>query len=185
MGNTQKSEEAMEKSLKLATSNPELVSADVGMELAETCLKNGRKDEANELIRTVVKNHHEDKEVLGKITQVYQDAGVEAEGEELIKQTQKDIVSINNQGVELIKQGKLSESIEFFSKAVKGMPQNPIINLNAAQSLIMEMKDSKATKPKVARALSYIKVAQHSEKHQDWANQLMGECRELSASLPR
>lgn len=185
MGNKQKSEEALEKSLKLAASHPEMVSADLGMELAETCLKNGRKEEANELIRTVVKNHHDDKEVLDKITHVYQEAGVESEGEELIKQTQKDIVRINNQGVELIKQGKLDESIDFFTKAAKGMPQNPIINLNAAQSLIMQMKETRATKPLIARALSYIQAAQHSSSHQEWYSQLMGECRELSASITK
>ena len=65
---------------------------------------------------------------------------MENEGDSLIETTTQEVVNVNNDGVELVKQGKLAESIRLFQRAARAMPENIVINLNAAQSLIMAMQ---------------------------------------------
>jgi len=82
-----------------------------------------------------------------------------------------------------LKEGKIRESIELFSKAAKGMPHNPIINLNAAQSLIKMMKKSQPTRSGLDETLSYIRAVGNSDAHQERQSRLLAACRELSACL--
>lgn len=183
LGNDKMSTEMLEKAVDLASNHPQLVSSDVGMDLAKACLTHGRKEEANEFIRDVVKNNHDNEEFLSKITQIYQDVGAQQEIKELIEHTRTEIIHINNEGVRLLKEGKVKESIELFSKAAKGMPQNPVINLNAAQSFIKMMKESRPTKSALEETLSYIRAANNSDAHREQQNRLLATCRELSACL--
>jgi len=183
LGNDKASGEMLEKAVELAAGNPGLVSADVGIDLAQACLAHGRKAEANDFIRSVVKNHHDNEDILGRITRLYGEVGERQEVEALIENTRSEIVKINNDGVKLLKDGKVQESIELFTRAARGMPQNPIINLNAAQSLIRKMKQSRPTSDSLDEALSYIRAAGNSDAHQERQSRLLAECRELSACL--
>jgi len=183
LGNTELSQTALDRAIELASDSPELLSADLGTELARACLAHGRKDAADEFTRRVVVNNHDNQTVLDRITSVYKEAGALAEINELIDSTRSEIVRINNEGVRLLNDGKIRESIALFSEAVKGMPHNPIINLNAAQSLISMMKDSQPTKSALEETLSYIRAASDSDVHKERQCQLLAECRELSSCL--
>lgn len=183
LGNDKLSEEMLEKAIGIASEQPQAVSADISMDLAQACLTHGKGDQAKDFIRSVVKNHHDDEEILDKIKQMYEGAGAQGEIEELIDKTRSEIIRINNKGVKLLEEGKVEESLQLFSEAAKGMPHNPIINLNAAQSLVRLMKQCKPTQSTLAEALSYIKAANNSDAHKDWQNRLLAACRELSACL--
>ncbi len=183
LGQKEKSKEMLEKAIDLASTNHDLVSADVEIDLAEACLAHDRTDDAHHLIRNVVKNNHDNEEVLEKITRIYQDTGAQQEIEELIDKTRKEVVLINNKGVKLLKEGKIEESIELFSRAARGMPHNPIINLNAAQSLVRMMKESQPTKSMLDETFTYIRAVGNSDMHRDRLNRLVSACRELSACL--
>ncbi len=183
LGNDAASAEMLDKAIDLASNGPELVSSDIGVDLAKACLTHDRKEEANAFIRNVIKNNHDNDDFLNEITRIYGDAGAQQEIEELIETTRTEIIRINNEGVRLLKEGKVRESMELFSKAAKGMPQNPIINLNAAQSFIRMMKESKPTKSALEETLSYIRAANNSEAHREQQNRLLATCRELSACL--
>jgi predicted Zn-dependent protease len=149
----------------------------------QACLNHDRKAEANEYVRNIVMNNHDNADVLDTITRMYADIGALQEINELIGNTQAEIVRINNEGVELLKGGKIAESIELFSKAAEGMPRNPIINLNAAQSLITMMKQSQPTKSALEETLSYIRAAGSNEAHKERQSRLLAACRELSVCL--
>ena len=153
------------------------------MDLVQACLNHDRKAEANEYVRNIVMNNHDNADVLDTITRMYADIGELQEINELIGNTQAEIVRINNEGVELLKGGKIAESIELFSKAAEGMPRNPIINLNAAQSLITMMKQSQPTKSALEETLSYIRAAGSNEAHKEHQSRLLAACRELSVCL--
>jgi len=183
LGNDKASEAMLETAIDLASKHPALVSANAGMDLVQACLNHDRKAEANEYVRNVVMNNHDNADVLEKIIRMYGDIGELQEINELIDRTQAEIVRINNEGVELLKGGKIAESIELFSKAAKGMPRNPIINLNAAQSLITMMKESQPTKSALEETLSYIRAAGSNETHKERQSRLLAACRELSVCL--
>ena len=182
-GDKKSSVETLEKSLQLAKKYPQYVTADVGVELATNCIANNRQEDADRMIEEVVKNNHENEQVLKKVANIYNQEVNSEKGEELIKDIKEKIIKINNDGVELIRQGKLDEAIELFTQAAKGMPRNAIINLNAAQSIIMFMKQNKPTRPDVVKAMKHIDMAGRSEKHQLWINKLRSECQKLIAKI--
>jgi tetratricopeptide (TPR) repeat protein len=184
LGNEKESADALADALSYAEQQPELVSADVGMSLASSCLEHDRREDADRIIRQVICDHDDDEAVLAQITRLYDDAGSGDAISELIETTRKEIVTINNEGVKLLKDGEIEASIELFTRAARGMPRNPVINLNAAQSLIRLMRDRGPDRPILAQALGYIQAAGGSELHRERQNRLLTTCRELAASLP-
>ena len=99
------------------------------------------------------------------------------------QQTQTVDVVPYSEFEQMLKDGKITESIELFAEAAKGMPRNPIINLNAAQSLIAMMKNSQPTRSALEETLSYIRAANDCETHKERQSRLLAVCRELSACL--
>lgn len=156
MGRNDDSCQALDKAMALFQDNPGGLSSKSAMELAEACFTLGKKEQGSELMRHVVRNHHEDDAVLAQAQKVFADLGMAAEGGELINGTRKEVVDVNNNGVDLAKQGKLKESISLFAKAARAMPENLVINLNAAQSLIMLMQNQGANSRHMDEAHAYL-----------------------------
>jgi len=113
------------------------------------------------------------------VSKIYNQSANTERANKFIKDVKDNIVKINNEGVELIRQGKIDQSIELFVKAAKAMPRNPIINLNAAQSMIVKMKKGKPTRDDIATAMNHIDRARGMEGYQAWLNKLMSECHKL------
>lgn len=184
LGNEKESAGALADALSMAEQQPELISADIGMSLARACLQHKRQEDADRVIRQVICDHDDDDAILAQITRLYEEAGAGDAINKLIDTTRKEIVTINNEGVKLLKDGEIEASIELFSRAARGMPHNPVINLNAAQSLIRQMRNDGPNRPALAQALGYIQAAGESEMHRERQNRLLGTCRELAATLP-
>lgn len=156
LGRPDDSLQALSSVVKLFREDPSIVPSTLAMTLAESCYDAGLKEEGDDLIRHVVRNHHDDKEIheqvhalLGKY-----DAGMDAST--LISQTCEEVIELNNKGVELATKGKLHDSISLFVKAASGMPENQTINLNAAQSLIMFMQKNGPFREFMEQANNYL-----------------------------
>jgi len=50
------------------------------------------------------------------------------------------VILLNNDGVRHVREGNLDRAIELFEKAVERLPDNKVINANAAQAYLMFMK---------------------------------------------
>jgi len=152
--------EAAEKSLGIALElykrEARGLSVNSTLELTSLCLSYDKADQADELTRDLVRNHHEDKALLEKTKRIYSDAGKSDSGNDLIEKTKSEIVEINNKGARLLKEGKIEESIELFMKAAHGMPDNVVVNLNTAYSIIMQMQKSGKIKKYMSRAQKYL-----------------------------
>ena len=120
------------------------------------CLSSGKEEEANAITQNLIRNNHENTELIEKTKKIYSDAGKSDAGDELINKTKTEIVDLNNKGAHLLKEGKLEESIELFMKAARGMPDNIIVNLNAAYSLMMQMQKTGKVKKYSSRVESYL-----------------------------
>ena len=155
-GDKAAAEKSLEGAMDLFKQNPQGLSADIALELTDLCLSSGKDEDAKEITKNLIANNHENKELLEKTKQIYSDAGKEDVGEELIKETTAEIVDLNNKGAHLLKEGKLEESIELFMRAARGMPDNIIVNLNAAYSLMMQMEKTGKIKKYSSRAHSYL-----------------------------
>lgn len=140
LGQPEQAEKAIAEATHIFSTISGAVATNVAFDLAKTCFALGKKEEGENLIKYVVRNHHENETVLRQAQSLFNEIGLENEGQALISSTKQEVVDINNKGVQLAKEGKLEESIEFFAKAATGMPENLTINLNAAQSLLMHMQ---------------------------------------------
>jgi len=138
-GDKENAKRAVERATALYENSTGEVSSELAMELAKTCLAAGDEKTGTKLIQNIVKNHHEDKEILDGVQNMFNDLHLQTMGENIISSAQKEIVSINNKGVSLVKQGRFKEAIDYFEKAADGLPDNKIINANAAQACIMYM----------------------------------------------
>ena len=156
LGKNDASSAALDRAMGLFNENPGSLSSTAAMELADACFALGRKEQGSELIKHVVRNHHEDAAVIENAKKIFESQGMGEEGAAMISGTCQEVIDVNNDGVDLAKQGKLRESIKLFAKAARAMPENLIINLNAAQSLIMLMQTDGASANHMSQAQSYL-----------------------------
>ncbi len=156
MGDTEKSASSLEAAMHAFDRISDQVPADVAMDLASSCLAMGKKDEANALFKKLVCNNHDNKDVIERTQEIYAQAGLTDEGNALIEDACSEVIKVNNQGAILLKEGKLEESIELFIEAARGMPDNIIINLNAAYSMIMQMQETGMINKYTRRATKYL-----------------------------
>lgn len=138
-GDEQGAKTAIKKATELYESSINKVSSELTMDLAKACLVTGDKQMGTELIRNIVKNNHEDKKILDSVQDMFNDLNMQKAGENIIISAKKEIFSINNKGVTLVKQGRFKEAIDYFKKAAEGLPDSKTINANTAQACIMYM----------------------------------------------
>ena len=155
-GDKEAADKCLEGALELFAQNPQGLSTDIALELTDLCLSSGKEDAANEITKTLISNHHDNQALIEKTKKIYSKAGKSDAGDELIDKTTTEIVEINNKGARLLKEGKLDESIELFMKAARGMPDNIVVNLNAAYSIMMQMQKTGKIKKYSSRVESYL-----------------------------
>jgi len=156
LGNEEQSIAAIDQAMAIFKEQPGMLSSESAMELAEVCFAFGKKEQGDELIKHVVRNNHENNEILDQARQLYCQFEMEAEGASIIESAQKEVVDINNDGVSLVKEGKFKESIRLLTKASRAMPENLIINLNTAQSIIMLMQSKGVSARYLEQALRHL-----------------------------
>ncbi len=155
-GDGEAASQRLDAALELFNQNPQGLSSDIALELTDLCLSSGKDEQAEEITKNLIRNNHDDKALIERTQKVYADAGKSDAGSELIKNTTSEIVDINNKGAHLLKEGKLDESIELFMKAARGMPDNIVVNLNAAYSLMMQMQKTGKIKKYSSRVENYL-----------------------------
>jgi Flp pilus assembly protein TadD len=116
------------------------IANDLKLELARSYIINGEKEKGTEIIRHIVQENHDNNEVLDNVLSVFRETGMEDKGQKIIDGAKQEIISLNNAGVKRAQDGKLSEAIAYFEKTASNLPENKIINANAAQVLMLYMK---------------------------------------------
>ncbi len=168
-GKTAESEKALEQVMSLYAQNPGNLPTTTALELAEACLALGKSQHGNELLKHVIRNNHEDSKMLDKVKAICESSG-QAGLADMLEITRQEVVGTNNKGVELVKQGKLEESIELFLQAARAMPENITINLNAALSLIALMQktgvNNKAAQQTEVFLARVMHIAPANERYQ-------------------
>ncbi len=170
MGQPDMAEKALEEATHVFSTLSGTVPTSVAIDLAKTCFSMGKKEKGEEFVKYIVRNHHDDEDILKQIQHLFDELGMKDEGQALISSTCQEVIDVNNKGVQLAKEGKLEESIEFFAKAASGMPDNTVINLNAAQSLIMHMQKTSRNDRHLYQTRQYLdrvrKIDASNEKYQ-------------------
>lgn len=141
----------------------EEISTTASLSVAEACLRHGDSEMGMEVILEVVGNNHENEELIGRVRQAFDQAGLAEEGERMMQNTITRIANINNEAAKLANQGKLDEAIELFVNAAKKLPANKVVNLNAAQALILNIQKNGGDDESLQQCKKYLDNAKKQD----------------------
>jgi len=139
-GQSDLAQAAMAQAEELLASQPGKISPEAAMEVAQSMLALGRKDKAFDLMRDLVKNHHENQQLSGQVQSLFEKAQMGAEGRSLIAESREEVVNINNQGVMLAKQGNFAEGARLLRTALQNLPGSEVVMMNLCGLLIGQMR---------------------------------------------
>lgn len=144
------------------------IPAHLALDLAQAYLMTGEEEKGTAIIKNIVGSNHDNEKMMDDIRVVFKETGMTDKGEDLIKTTRDEIINLNNEGVKLAKDGRLTEAIAYFEKAAEQLPDNKIINANAAQVLMLYVRETGATEDYLDRAKTYLdKVRKIDENYND------------------
>lgn len=117
-------------------------ATDLMLEAAQLFLATGNKEAAEGIAQTLVKNNHENAELLAQVNDLYDQAGMSDQGEELVNQSRQEVIAINDCGVVMAREGKLDEAIRLLGDAHALLPNNKRIMINLANMAVMSMRQN-------------------------------------------
>lgn len=135
---------------------PGTVTSADAIELAKLCYSLGRNDDGNIFMQYAIKNNHDNQNTIDNIITTLTNAGISQKDITALLKSRDEVIEINNRGVKLATSGKIPESIRLFIEAAAAMPENHVINLNTAQSLIMHMNKSGVTQELANQTKKYL-----------------------------
>jgi tetratricopeptide (TPR) repeat protein len=181
MNKTDEAKRALADAQKFAAEMEGDIPGNLSLDLAQACLATGDTKKGMAIIKNIVESNHDNDEILDNVRYVFKEMGMVDKGEALIETTQSEIIRLNNKGVKLAQDGKLTEAIAYFEKAAEHLPENKIINANAAQVLMLYMKGRGVNEQQLAKAKTYLdRVRKIDENYTDYAA-LLAMHRELAA----
>jgi tetratricopeptide (TPR) repeat protein len=165
------------------TEDPSTVSSLDAVRLAELCYSHDRKEDGSRFIRYAIKNNHDNQEAIDNIVSTLNKSGIPNDEINVLLKSRDEVIDINNRGVQLVTSGNIEESISLFVKAASAMPENQVINLNTAQSLIMHMNKTGVTEELLNETKRYLNKVQFKGKASDKYKILTSTYQKLSKSL--
>ncbi len=163
MGNMEQAERAMTEADELFSELGAKVPVDVAIGMARACGQLGDQERAKKILQQTIKNNHEEKSILRDIGAILGELGLDDDPEAMISNIKKDIIRLNNKGVELAKRGKLEEAVGLFNEAADAMAGNKVVNLNAARVLMMYLEATEATSEGMAQVREYLTRVQRAD----------------------
>lgn len=136
MGQPEKAAAALAVAEELLRSQPASVNPSTAMDMANALFSLGQKDKACALVESMVKNNHENANIIKMAEAVFDKAGMGAEGGERIKKSTQEVININNQGVILANEGKYEEGIKLIRQALQALPNSDLMITNLCGMMI-------------------------------------------------
>jgi DNA-binding response OmpR family regulator/Flp pilus assembly protein TadD len=126
-------DKALEELNKVLVDDYHTLPPNVVISLAEACYASGKEDMANSMLKHVLQNNPDNTRLQGKIKMAQVMAGKSIEeSSQLIQDSAKEVVVINNEGVRKAQEGKYQEAMDLILDAVKLLPKNIGLISNAA-----------------------------------------------------
>jgi len=158
-GNSDLSQKAFERTMELHVEQKKHIPKDLQLDVARACYLNKDSDLANDIIYSLIFNHSDEKAFMASIGKMQIELGMENNSHQLIQKAKKELVQINNKGVQLFQQNKITQALAIFNQAIERMPDNKNIILNMATILLHNLRSSGITKDKLLLTNYYIKRA--------------------------
>ncbi|NDV11395.1 response regulator [Crenobacter caeni] len=115
------------------------VGSDALLEYARTCYQQGRAEAADAVVKKLVRNHHDDEALLGRLGGMFDEVGRAEAGRELIASNVESVVGLNNAAVRAAHGGHFDEAIALFARAHADLPDNLQVMLNMCNAIMAQL----------------------------------------------
>jgi len=133
-------DDSLNKALDLSQSIEKSLPKKLLLELSKTCFLHKKESLGMEILRPLIKNHIDDESFIAEIQHMQKQLDLKGFSDNLIKQTKKELIDLNNRGVALFDQGKIEEALNLFEDAFERMPHNHTILLNIIKIQLFKLK---------------------------------------------
>ncbi|OGS80146.1 MAG: hypothetical protein A2Z94_01940 [Gallionellales bacterium GWA2_55_18] len=164
---------------KISKEVAELVRADdnkgnpgMMLEAAQLFLATGNKEAAENLAKSVVRNNHENTELLAQVSELYNQAGFQDIGQALVNKSKQEVIELNNRGVVMAKEGKLDEAIKLLSDARTMLPNNKRIMINLVNMAILSMRQSGRNDYLMQLSRECVEQVAKLDRQEEWCAQV-------------
>lgn len=172
--------ESINKVIRVTGKSSVKLPADVELELAKSLILSGDSEKGKEIVRKLIQSNHENEELIADTKKMFEGLNMAQEGQELLDAAVEEVAELNNEGVKLVKKGDLAKATSYFDKAAENLPDNTLINANAAYACMLEMKKNGKTFESIQKAQNYLeRVYRNDPQYRDLPN-LLTVYREIS-----
>lgn len=179
MSKTDEARKALSNAQKLVENLQGDIPSHLALDLAQAYFMTGDEEKGTEIIKSIVSSNHDNEKALEDVRIIFRDIGMAEKGNSLIQTTKDEIIRLNNEGVKLAEEGRLNEAIAYFEKAAKQLPDNKIINANAAQVLMLYVRETGIYKEHLINAKAYLEKVRKIDEHYVDLPALLGMYQEL------
>ncbi len=155
--------QALQNALDIKEKTGVLLPNSSSLDMAKSCFLNDKVEEGRTLVKDMVSNFYDDEQVQNTVRQMLEKVGRAEEVANLVDNSVRDVVKLNNEGVMLAKKGDLAGAIELLVSAAKRMPQNVQVALNAAHALIVDSDRNGWNETNMNMARYFLR--EHAAKH--------------------
>jgi len=152
-------EKSYEKAFKLNEQFGKQICRELRLEMAKISHLSGVSDVADEILADLIKTNIDDKSFIGDIDKMCGTFFNENYFKNLINRVKQELIDINNEGVNLFREGKIEDALAVFGNAIEKMPNNQAITLSMLKIIIHDLKVSKSDTKKSTQAQAYINKA--------------------------
>ncbi|WP_198243788.1 tetratricopeptide repeat protein [methane-oxidizing endosymbiont of Gigantopelta aegis] len=171
-------DDSLNKALNLSQSIEKSLPKELLLELSKTCFLHKKESLALEILSPLIKNHIDDEGFIAEIQHMQKQLDLKGFSDNLIKQTKKELIDLNNRGVALFEQGKIEEALSLFENAFERMPHNQTILLNIIKIQLFKLKTEK-NQHNYQKIQNQLRLAQELEIPQQKIGQLQIEINQL------
>ncbi|MFA7318756.1 MAG: response regulator [Sulfuricella sp.] len=167
-GNKEAAERAFDEARSLfgaAGEKPESLALD----MVRACHQQGDQAAGEKITQDLVKNNHDNPAVLKRTEQMFQRMGMHDHGKELIHNSSREVIALNNRAVKLAQAGDLKGSVELLMQAADQLKANNVVVLNAAHAILTYLSQTGWDERLAATVQEYLDtVKQRDPQHKKY-----------------
>jgi DNA-binding response OmpR family regulator/Flp pilus assembly protein TadD len=140
-GRADEAARALDEAIRLRGSGAR-VDEHAMLDMAGTCLSQGRNEEADAIVSEVARNSHDSDSLLAKARRLYEESGRGEDGARVLAAATADVRKLNNEGVILAHKGDFQGAVERLLVACREAPFNPRILMNGIWVILKCLEQS-------------------------------------------
>ena len=139
-GNAEAAEEALQQALAHFESCDSKTDS-VSLDIARSCFQLGDEETGKKVVQDFIKNNHDNQQIHRHAEDMFRKIGLHDKGKEIIRDSSRVVIALNNQAVRMAQAGDLKGSVDLLIQAVVEYQGNTVIVLNAVHAILAYMQE--------------------------------------------